>query len=127
MVLLVDDDRSLCQSLKEFLAHHGHSVQCAANGSEALELCKGFQAPPELILLDLIMPVLDGWGFLVERCKDPQLAQIPVVVISGSSGIDCRAMAAGASAVLSKPVAPQALLEVVEHFAAAVWSTGCAR
>jgi CheY-like chemotaxis protein len=123
VVLVVDDDGAFRESLKEFLARHGYSVQCAANGSEALQLYKGLQAAPELILLDLIMPVLDGWGFLIERCKDPQLAKVPVVVISGSSGMDRKAKAAGAAAVMSKPVAPEALLEVVEHFATAARST----
>jgi CheY-like chemotaxis protein len=87
MLLLVDDDRELRETLMEFLALQGFMVRGASNGSEALQFCRGWNTLPELILLDLVMPVLDGWGFLSERRKDPRLAAIPVVVISGSNGV----------------------------------------
>ena len=67
MVLLVDDNRELCEALTEFLSLQGHAVRCAANGSEALRLLADSHARPALIFLDLVMPVLDGWGFLAER------------------------------------------------------------
>jgi CheY-like chemotaxis protein len=117
MLLLVDDDCELRETLKEFLALQGYIVQGASNGSEALQLCRGSDTPPELILLDLMMPVLDGWGFLGERGKDPRLASIPVVMVSGSSGIERKAKEAGATAVITKPVEPHALLEMIGRFA----------
>jgi len=64
MVLLVDDNQEWRETVREYLALHGYIVQSAANGSEALELSKRYQTPPELILLDLNMPILDGWDFL---------------------------------------------------------------
>jgi len=122
VVLLVDDNRELCGVLTEFLCFHGHTVKCAADGSEALRLVSDSQTRPGLILLDLVMPVLDGWGFLAERAKDPVLADVPVVIISGCSEVAHKAEEAGAVAVLRKPVEPQTLLRVIEHFGGRVMS-----
>jgi len=72
-LLLVEDDRNLARSLKEFLASQGYSVLYATNGREALEILSACRVLPKLILLDLMMPVLDGWGFLLERRKETRL------------------------------------------------------
>jgi CheY-like chemotaxis protein len=69
---------------------------------------------PKLILLDLNMPVLDGWGFLLERSKDPRLLNVPVILISGSEGIEKRAKMAGAHSVLHEPAEPSNLLSLIE-------------
>ena len=61
MVLVVDDNRELCEEFAEFLSFHGYVVQCAANGSEALRLLAASGTHPRLILLDVEMPGLDGW------------------------------------------------------------------
>jgi CheY-like chemotaxis protein len=89
----------------------------AANGREALRLLAASQTHPGLILLDIEMPVLDGWGFLAERGKDPLLAEVPVVIVSGCSDVAQRAKESGAVAVVRKPVEPETLLRVIEHFA----------
>ncbi|MGO9452738.1 MAG: response regulator [Candidatus Binataceae bacterium] len=117
MILLVDDNRESCEALAEFLSLRGHEVQCAANGNEALQSLADSQTRPELIFLDLVMPVLDGWGFLAERAKDPLLADVPVVIVSGCSDVAQKAKEAGAVAVVRKPADPQTLLSVMEHFA----------
>jgi CheY-like chemotaxis protein len=116
MVLIVDDNCELCEAFTEFLSFHGYVVQCAANGSEALRLLAASQTHPRLILLDVEMPVLDGWGFLAERGKDALLADVPVVIVSGYRDVAQRAKEAGAVAVLRKPVEPQTLLRVIEQF-----------
>ena len=69
-----------------------------------------------LIFLDLIMPILDGWGFLLERRKNPVIEVIPVVVMSGSLGIVDRAKAAGAVHVMRKPFGMEGLLPIIEQF-----------
>src|SRR5215469_3008507 len=115
MVLLVDDDRDSREALAEFLSRRGHGVQCATNGSEALRLLAEIHDPPALIFLDLMMPVLDGWGFLAERAKNPVLAEVPVVIISGCPIVARKATEAGAVAFIRKPAEPQTLLRVVEH------------
>lgn len=71
---------------------------------------------PTLILLDLVMPVLDGWGFLAEHGKDPLLASVPVVLMSACRGVVQKAREAGAAAFIPKPIEPQALLRVIERF-----------
>jgi CheY-like chemotaxis protein len=67
--------------------------------------------------LDLETPVLDGWGFLAERSKDPMLVGVPAVIMSGYRDIEEKAKTAGAVAVMRKPIEPQTLLRVIEHFA----------
>lgn len=119
MLLLIDDNRDLRESLMEFLALHGHTVQMAENGMDALELLRSWKIPPELILLDLMMPILDGWTFLAERRRDPRLAIVPVVIMSGSRGITSRAKAAGAAAVMHKPFPPEDLLPIIAQYLAA--------
>jgi two-component system, chemotaxis family, chemotaxis protein CheY len=119
MLLIVDDDAAIRELLAQFLVLNGHIVDTAIHGRHALELLKRAVKPPKLILLDLVMPVLDGWGFLLERSKDPGLLMIPVLVMSATPGITAKAKAAGAHTVLRKPFSPKDLLPVIEHFATA--------
>ena len=88
MLLVVDDDAGIRELLVEFLVFHGHIADSAVNGRHALDLLKAAIRPPKLILLDLVIPVLDGWGFLLERRKDPGLLRIPVLVMSASPVLD---------------------------------------
>jgi CheY-like chemotaxis protein len=82
-ILVVDDDPELRQTLSEVLADSGYQVVVAANGAEALDrLHEGLV--PALILLDLMMPVLDGWEFCARQRADPSIASIPVVLMSAS-------------------------------------------
>ena len=77
---LVEDDRDIRRILAETLEDYGFSVVTAVNGLEALRTLRGSSKPPSLILLDLLMPVLDGYGFLDERKKDAALAGERVAV-----------------------------------------------
>jgi two-component system, chemotaxis family, chemotaxis protein CheY len=116
VILVVDDDSDFCETLSDFLSLRGHAVQCAPNGLEALLSLATSEAPPSLIFLDLAMPVIDGWGVLTQLRKDPQLADVPVVIMSGSPDIARRAMELGAIAVLRKPIGLQILLQIVGDF-----------
>jgi len=118
MVLLIDDNREFREAVAEFLTDEGYTVHSAADGREALQWSKNCETLPKLILLDLLMPILDGWGFLDERRKDSRLACVPVVIMSGASGIEREAKNAGASAVMNKPVVPQELLRVIQYYTA---------
>lgn len=82
-VLVVDDDFDLRHTMREVLQDEGYVVATAANGREALELLRR-SAPPRVMVLDLMMPVMDGWELLDELKRDSELAGIPVVVISAS-------------------------------------------
>jgi len=120
VVLVIDDNEELCEVVSDFLALKGHTVSCAANGDDGLQSLTHSELRPQVILLDLEMPVLDGWGFLLELRKQPGLADIPVVIMSGSgvSGVAEKAKRFGAAAVLRKPVAPQMLLQIVDRYSA---------
>src|SRR3954447_147603 len=83
-VLVVEDDADVLKLLVAALQREGYNVVTAENGREALEHL-GRSDPPALILLDLDMPVMDGWTFRHEQLKDPALAKIPTVLLTASS------------------------------------------
>lgn len=117
-ILLVEDDSALRDTLADVLADEGFEVACASNGRDALEkLGKGFF--PDLIVLDLVMPVMDGWAFRDAQRQRPELARIPMVVLSASLTPDSpRIRALEAQAVLSKPVGIDRLLGALRGLAA---------
>ncbi len=82
-VLIVEDDVDIRETLGELLASAGYETSSAANGLEGLTAAR--RAPPDLIVLDLMMPVMDGWQFRSAQRNDPSLAAIPVIVISASA------------------------------------------
>jgi CheY-like chemotaxis protein len=83
-LLLVDDDPDIRETLAEFLGYEGYAVTTAGNGREALDqLREGLR--PCAVLLDLMMPVMDGFQFLELRQQDAELAAMPVIVISAGS------------------------------------------
>jgi CheY-like chemotaxis protein len=83
-ILIVDDDEDIRDSLAECLELEGFAVATAANGAEGLARLRD-DATPSLVLLDLMMPVLDGYGFLEQQRKDPRIAQVPVLVITAGA------------------------------------------
>jgi CheY-like chemotaxis protein len=85
-ILLVEDDEVTRGAIKMVLEWEGYHVDCAANGREALDYLHS-QDRPSLILLDVMMPVLDGEQFRQEQKRDPSLAHIPVVVVSALEAV----------------------------------------
>ncbi|HEV8610403.1 MAG TPA: response regulator [Thermoanaerobaculia bacterium] len=112
-VLIVDDDEATLASLGGLLELEGYSVDKARNGREALEALAAGGEEPGLILLDLKMPVMDGWQFLAERAKDAGAPETPVVLLSGLPFIP---NAAGVADFLSKPINPARVLACVRRF-----------
>lgn len=84
-ILIVEDDEGIREAMSLFLEVFGYGVRTAGNGKQALELLAREPAP-QMILLDLMMPVMDGYEFLRARKADAALAQIPVVIVSAFSG-----------------------------------------
>lgn len=115
-ILVVDDDPDLRSSLVEVLEGEGYEVSCAKNGEEALGALAG--GAPSAILLDLTMPVMDGWTFRDRQRLDPRLANIPTVVISASL-LDPRSAALGADAFLVKPFEVWRLTETLQRLCGA--------
>ncbi len=117
-ILVVEDDDDIRDSIKELLEEEGYSIETAANGQQALAKIRG-KGAPQLILLDLMMPVMDGWQFQNQLRQDPDCAQIPVIVISASKFSRQRVEA---DAFIPKPLDAGVLLETIEN----VLSTGAA-
>jgi len=113
LVLIVDDHPPTREALSALLDSEGYHVLEAGNGLEALQLIDTVAQPPCLVLLDLVMPVMDGREFLKARAQDHALSRIPVVVLS-SSARDGQVME-GAEACLRKPASLEALLRLLSH------------
>jgi two-component system response regulator CpxR len=106
-VLVVDDDVSILETVSDVLEDEGYQVLRAENGEQAMHLLEREQ--PNLMLLDLMMPVMSGWEVLEALHDRDELAHIPVVVVSAM-------LAPGARMCLPKPVDLGHLLQVVEHY-----------
>jgi signal transduction histidine kinase len=114
-VLLVEDDADLREALCDALSEAGYTVLTANDGSEGLRLLG--EAQPDVVVLDLMMPRLDGWQFRVAQRNDPMLAATPVVAISASSS--ATAAAVDADLFLRKPLDAQTLRRAIEDVVAA--------
>jgi CheY-like chemotaxis protein len=115
-VLVVDDDPDIRETVIEVLEEHGHAAVGAANGNEALVHLRASSDQPCLILLDLMMPVMDGRAFREEQMKDPALSPIPVVVISAFRDVLETASQMNVAAHMKKPISLADLVSLVERY-----------
>jgi CheY-like chemotaxis protein len=102
-VFVVEDDTDIRNSLAVLLECEGHEVEEASHGLEALTKIRATSQKPDLIVLDLMMPVMDGFQFLEEQIKDPALASIPVLVLSADGNLGSKKSRLNANAFLRKP------------------------
>jgi len=114
VVLVVEDDPDIRATLCEALEDHGYTAVGASNGVEALDYLHKAGERPCLILLDLMMPVMDGQTFRNEQRADPSLAEIPVIVISAYRDVEKHARELAADC-LPKPVRLETLLDVARR------------
>ena len=112
-ILLVDDDADVRESIGEALEEEGYRVARASNGKEALRLLKNDNLRPDLILLDIMMPEMDGWTFRAEQRKDPELASIPVLVFTAYGTPKDVAQQLEAAGFLRKPLRLDELLSAI--------------
>ena len=110
-VLVVDDGEDVRRLLKIALERTGYQVLTAANGAEALQSMKA--RVPCLVLLDLMMPVMNGWDFLNAKNSDPRHAAVPVVVITAAGHVDS---VPGAQGFLRKPLDLNSIFEKVGEY-----------
>ncbi|HZU84489.1 MAG TPA: response regulator [Polyangiaceae bacterium] len=110
-VLIVDDDPDILEALEFALQEAGYQTEIATNGREAMDRLVRGGRRPALILLDMLMPVMDGVEFLAAVRQRPSLAQIPVLVISAASTVD----PPPGTRVLQKPLSLDHLLEAVRQ------------
>ena len=115
-VLLVDDDRDIRETVSGILEDEGYPVLQASDGDDALAVLREATPKPCVILLDLMMPKMDGWEFRAEQMKDRTLAQIPIVLLTANGAPRQRAAALQAAGALSKPFKLDELLDAVQQF-----------
>ncbi len=102
-ILIVEDDPDIREGVAEVLQDEGYPVATASHGREALDWLRTGNRP-SVILLDLMMPVMDGWEFRSEQLRDPSVAGIPVVLLSGAGDVRQLATSLGADGFVIKPL-----------------------
>ena len=112
MITVIEDDEDIRNSIKDILLFEGYQVQTAGNGMEGLGLLCN-DAPPCLILLDLMMPVMNGWDFISACRESTSLVNIPIVVVTAAG--DVRKLM-GTRGVVRKPIDVERLLKIVEAY-----------
>lgn len=114
-ILVVDDDPAVRQTMKDVLEIHGYHVITASDGADAINKLSEMETLPCLILLDLMMPGMNGWGFLDFQRSNANYAGVPVVLCSA---YEASAKAIGIKPLLVKPVQLNSLLGAVQSFCA---------
>ena len=115
-ILVVDDEPALADLMQFHLVRAGYEVMTAANGWEAIDCVR--QNRPDVILLDLMLPDLDGFGVCEILRRDPLTARIPVIIVSAWASTDSRnlGLELGALDYITKPFSPHELVECVNRF-----------
>ncbi|MEP6694219.1 MAG: response regulator [Chloroflexota bacterium] len=116
-VLVVDDDASIRELLSSALEDDGYEVVPATNGADALAVCARWR--PDVIVLDLMMPVMDGWTFAKRLHENADISSIPIVVLSAANDLARHAKTIGAADVVGKPFDLDQLLPKVARAAEA--------
>lgn len=114
-ILVVEDDTSIRELLVELLDSEGYDVASAVNGLEGLRVLQT-QSKPDLILIDLMMPVMDGYSFRSEQLKNDKWSKIPTVVMSAEANAKEKMKSYNITAFLSKPVELDTILKTVSRY-----------
>jgi two-component system response regulator CpxR len=122
-ILSVEDDSAIREAIQDVLSFAGYEVKTAENGKEALDLLHDERFPPDLILLDLMMPVMDGWRLIEELNKENDLSKIPVVIVSAVASTESVHSQPNVKKVIKKPVVIEQLLNVVKDICGPAPST----
>ena len=115
-VLVVDDDDIIRGFVSEALEDEGYDIRTAANGRHALNVLRDWK--PDLIVLDLMMPEMDGWTFRAEQRKLADASDVPVVILSAARDLRARAATLDPVSILGKPFDLDELLRTIDRFTA---------
>ena len=113
LVAIIEDDAEFRNMLRELLEEEQYRVVALANGAEALEALRG-ETVPNVILLDVSMPVMDGFDFLRFRNDDPRLAQVPVVLVTNAKPHERPTV--GVNDVVRKPIDIDEILFAIKRY-----------
>jgi CheY-like chemotaxis protein len=111
VILIVEDDTDIREAMAQILTDEGHVVVSASDGRQGLQQLR--ERAPDLILLDLMMPIMNGWQFREAQRTEGLALDVPVVIISADGAARTEALALGVRAFMRKPVELAALLEMV--------------
>jgi len=111
-ILLIEDDPDVRDAVAASLEDNGYRVVVAMHGQDALDILRQSKVRPSLILLDLMMPVMDGWQFREAQKKDPAIADIPVIALTAHGDLQ----KFDATDHLRKPITLDVLLDTVDKF-----------
>ncbi len=114
-VLVVEDDREIREALLDILEDNGCEAVGAVNGERALAYLRGTDTLPCIILLDLMMPVMDGQAFREAQLQDPRLAHIPVVVVSAYRDVASDAQRLNVATFIRKPPRIEELVSAINQ------------
>lgn len=115
-LLIVEDDQDIAEAIRDLLEEEGFSVARACDGQEALNYLGRCAELPRLILLDLMMPGMDGFAFREAQRADPRLASVPVVVMTANAQADAKREALQVDEILKKPMGVDVLVKVVGRY-----------
>jgi two-component system, chemotaxis family, chemotaxis protein CheY len=114
-ILIVEDDEDARDLLKRILDAKGFNAAVAGDGAEALQYLRASEDEVDLILLDLMMPKMNGWEFRAAQLEDERFRSIPVVVLTADARAAAKAEEVSASGYVAKPVAFPKLMEMIER------------
>ena len=112
-ILIIEDDKDILEVLKDLLESEGYQVSTAENGQEAMDLLEKIPSLPGLILVDLMMPIMDGFQFREKQKNHPRVKNIPVVVMSADGHIEQKRERIGVKVFLKKPLDLDVVLNAI--------------
>ena len=113
---IIEDDQAIREALSEFLEMEGYAIVCSSNGQDALEYLGKAKSLPNLILLDLMMPVKDGSQFRREQLADPKIKKIPVLLMSADGHAREKMGTLPVTDFLKKPLELDYLMESIQKY-----------
>lgn len=115
-IFIVEDSADIRDLVKLLYVGEGYHVETSTEGREAIQKLQSLNELPSFILLDLMMPGMDGYQFRKLQEIDPDFAEVPVVVMTADSNAEARAISLGAKGYIKKPVNVTDLLKIAERF-----------
>lgn len=113
-ILIIDDDQGIRDALSELLEMEGYAVKLAVNGNEGLHILRELPKPPDLVLLDFMMPAMDGFQFRQRQVEEGLYTEVPVVLMSADCHVGEKQIRGGMMDHLRKPMDINEVLDMVK-------------